>query len=134
MTSTIIMKFYDYINSLLKDENLVPHIAKIYTSPVLDPIMPCIIFECEQIKNFSNTVQSIYELSFFIHIFIKDRSLPEIQNIIDITLSILSSKKNDVIGFEITGMRNTNIATIASKDMMTKKLSLSYQAVIKEEL
>jgi hypothetical protein len=133
MTSTIIMKFYDYINSLLKDENLVPHIAKIYTSAVLDPIMPCIIFECDQIRNLSNKLQSIYEVSFFIHIFIKDKSLPEMQNIIDIALDILSPKKIDVIGFEITGMRNINISVVASKDMMTKKLSLSYQALIKEE-
>jgi hypothetical protein len=135
MKSQIIGEFYDKIFKILNENNILKSkIKTIYTKPILDPSSPCIVIEFDRAKNLSTQFQNIYDIGFLINIIIKDRPMSELQEICDILTNILKLENFGLNSFEITGLNYIDISTIPSKDMVTRKLTINYNALIKEKI
>jgi hypothetical protein len=133
MSIILTTEFFNKIQILLKQDNYIAtNICDIYTQPILDPDMPCIVIEIEEIKNLSSQFQNIYEFEFYINLLIKDNL--SIQTIADKIIKILVVENFALSNFETTGIYHNNMKFIYSKDRITTKLQISYKALIKKEI
>ena len=133
--SGIIEKFYSEVfNILNKNQQLKNTISTIYIKPILDPILPCILIDYNLVKNCSNRFQEIYEISFFINIIAKDKSILDLKNISSKIIEIIVQRNFELDNFEITGIKYNEISSTHSKDINTSKLNISYKALIKKEI
>ena len=129
----MITEFFDEIKNIIaKDKFIKDHQLEIYIQNNLDVVLPCIFIETNEVRNFSNKFQNIYQIDFFLNLLTRD-DFPT-KEVADRIIQILKVENFSLNNFEITGISNHNIKPFNSKDQIIKKLEISYFALIKKEI
>lgn len=115
---------------LINDNEIKTKINKIYFSVVQDAKCPFLLVNILNVNNISTNVQNIIQLEFEICIFTNDKNRNMALN--------LASKISDKIehhSFEnVTGIKANKIEFQTSKDLVSTKLVMNYQTLLKQKI
>lgn len=115
---------------LVNDNEIKNKISKIYFSVVQDAKYPFLLVNILNVNNMSTNVQNIVQLEFEICIFTNDKSR-------NVALT-LASKIGDIIehnSFEnVAGIKVNKIEFQTSKDLISTKLVMNYQTLLKQNI
>ncbi|WP_266234633.1 hypothetical protein [Rickettsia rhipicephali] len=115
---------------LINDNEIKTKINKIYFPVIQDTKCPFLLVNILNVNNISTNVQNIMQLEFAICIFTNDKNR-------NIALS-LASKISDKIehhSFEnVAGIKINKIEFHTSKDLVSTKLVMNYQALLKQKI
>ncbi|WP_231288651.1 hypothetical protein [Rickettsia rhipicephali] len=115
---------------LINDNEIKTKINKIYFPVVQDTKCPFLLVNILNVNNISTNVQNIMQLEFAICIFTNDKNR-------NIALSLVSkiSDKIEHHSFEnVAGIKTNKIEFHTSKDLVSTKLVMNYQALLKQKI
>ncbi|WP_316353507.1 hypothetical protein [Candidatus Trichorickettsia mobilis] len=124
------LKLYNALN----DEQEIKQIVdKIYLSVVQDAKYPFLLINIIDANNLSKFDQQIYEIEFEICVFVRDKNQGNLTILASLINKGLNAINPGAIGYIIAGLRSTVVNFERSQDLLTTKLIMHYQALIKQE-
>lgn len=119
-------------NLLSSDTQIQQLVDQVYITIVQDARYPFLCIRIKKIENYSKFDQTIYNIEFEVCIFAKDSSHALITEIASLIITRLNKDALNVEGYTIAGLKNQEIRTTPSQDLVTHKLSIIYKTTIKE--
>lgn len=133
MAVNFIQDFQIAIYKLLSDDRDIRlSVDKIYLSVVHDAKYPFILINILQIKNLSKLFQNIYQLEFEISAFARDKNHGLFNILAERISNILTNNACRLQNYVVAGIKLCNINFQRSNDLITNKLVINYQALLKE--
>jgi hypothetical protein len=116
---------------LSADRDIRLSVDKIYLSVIQDAKYPFILINILQIENLSKLAQDIYQLEFEISAFARDKNHGLLNILVDRITNILTSEACKLQNHVVAGLKLCNINFQRSSDLITNKLVINYQALLK---
>jgi hypothetical protein len=131
MSFSIIYNFQRKIYDLLSNSPEIKlAINKIYLSPVQDAKYPFLLINILKVKIETISLIEIYEIEFEICIFVKDKNQALFGKLVNEISKILCSSWG-VENYIIAGLRASEASFQTGQDLITSKLSVNYNALLK---
>jgi len=135
MTINFIENFQTRIYQLLvTDHSIREDVDRIYLSTTQDSKYPFILINMIKINDCSKFNQAIYEVEFEVCIFIKDKSTKFLINLADKVIARLQHSNFILERCILAGIKAGKITIERSQDLVTTKLSISYNSLLKEKI
>lgn len=132
MSINVLQAFQTSIYQLLStDTDIRSIIDRIYTSVVQDARYPFLLINIPKVENYSRASQCIYSVELETSVFIKDTSRNILINLADKIISILQVHCFLLEGNIVAGLKHKEIIIQHSQDLVTTKLSISYNVLLK---
>ena len=115
---------------LINDNEIKTKINKIYFSAIQDAKYPFLLVNILNVNNISTNIQNIVQLEFEICIFTNDKNR-------NLALGLAGKIENKIKrhAFEnVAGIKATKIEFQASKDLVSTKLAMNYQTLLKQPI
>ena len=124
------LKLYNVLNN---EQGIKQIVDKIYLSVVQDAKYPFLLINIIHANNLSKFDHEIYEIGFEICVFVRDKNQENLTILANLINKKLNSINLDAVGYIIAGIRSGIINFERSQDLLTTKLIMNYQALIKQE-
>lgn len=135
MSLEFIHNFQINLYNLLSQNKIIrSKIDKIYLSVVQDGKYPFVLINILELKNTGNNNQEIHNVLFEISIFYKDKSQNALIQIANHIKNILNTEAHNIADYIVTGIRLTSTKFERGHDLVTKKVVMQYQALIKNKI
>ena len=135
MAINVLHAFQVSIYQLLSTEaDIRSIIDKIYLSVVQDARYPFLLINILKVENYSKINQSINSVEFEIAAFVKDSSRNVLIKLADKIISVIQVNCLILEDNIVAGLKHKQVVIQHSQDLVTTKLSISYNALLKTKL
>lgn len=117
---------------LTHNANISSKVDRVYLSIVQDAKYPFLLININEIKNHSLNFHGLYNIEFEICLFIRDKSLALSTLLLNDITNVLSNIQFGLSNYTVAGLKSDGIRFEPAADLLTTKLCINYNALIKE--
>ncbi|MFY9589576.1 hypothetical protein [Rickettsia endosymbiont of Halotydeus destructor] len=119
---------------LANDIEIKQSVDQIYLSVMQDAKYPFLLINMLNIDNMANLKQNISRIEFEICIFANDKNRNISVSLADKIMNKIAVDSFELQNYILAGIKAGNMKFQNSKDLITTKLTINYQALLKQEI